>query len=101
MRTLFVAASLMIVLAASAARSDEFPQPAASRESPYIDVDSGTMTVIADKTAVTVAPDAKAKVVGLLKNGEQVTVYDATEKWVHIHSKSSNLDGYVQKSMLQ
>ena len=101
MRALIVAASLMIVLAASSAWGDEFPQPAPPREAAYVDVDSGTMTVIADKTAVTVAPDAKAKVVGMLKNGEQVTVYDATEKWVHIHSKASNLDGYVQKSMLQ
>ena len=101
MRTLIVAASLMIVLAASTAWGDDFPQPAAPRAAAYVDVDSGTMTVIADKTAVTVAPDAKAKVVGMLKNGEQVTVYDATEKWVHIHSNSSNLDGYVQKSMLQ
>ncbi len=101
MRALIVAASLMTVLAASSARGDEFPPPAAPRGAAYIDADSGTMTVIADKTAVMIAPDAKAKVVGTLNNGEQVTVYDATEKWVHIHSKSTNLDGYIQKSMLQ
>lgn len=101
MRGLIVAASLMIVFAAGSALGVEFTPPA-PRGGAYIEVDSGTMTVIADKTAVTVAPDSKSKVIGTLKNGEQVTVYGTgDEKWVHIHSKTSNLDGYVQKSMLQ
>ena len=100
MRKFFVAASLLMVLAAGRAAGEDFPIPQAP-EGAYIEIDSGMMTVIADKTAVTVAPDAKSKVVGLLKNGEQVIVYGTGEKWVHIHSKSSNIDGYVQKSMLQ
>jgi uncharacterized protein YgiM (DUF1202 family) len=108
MRRLFVAASLMAALAAPAAFGDvnvspPVPQGAAySPQGPQAtNVDSGTMTVIADKTAVTEKPDSKTKVVGVLKTGEQVTVFDMTEKWAHIHSKTSNLDGYVQKSALQ
>ena len=98
MRSVIITASFLMVLAAGIAAADELAHPA-SRDGAF--GDSGTMTVIADKTAVTAAPDAKSKVLGLLKNGEQVTVYETNEKWVHIHSTTSNLDGYVQKSMLQ
>lgn len=107
MRKLYLTASLMAVLAAPAAFgplafadvivSPPVPEIAAA----YTTVDSGTMTVIADKTTVMEKPDPKTKVVGMLKTGEQVTVFDMNEKWVHIHSKTSNLDGYVQKSALQ
>jgi hypothetical protein len=100
MRRFIVAASLLTALAAGRAAGEEFRIPQ-TRDAAYVEIDSGMMTVIADKTAVTAAPDAKSKVVGLLKNGEQVIVYGTGEKWVHIHSKSSNIDGYVQKSMLQ
>ena len=100
MRKFIIAASLLMVLAAGRAASEEFPIPQA-RDAAYVEIDSGMMTVIADKTAVTAAPDAKSKVIGLLKNGDQVIVYGTGEKWVHIHSKASNLDGYVRKSMLQ
>jgi len=113
MRRLLVAASLMAVLAAPATfgpvafgdvivSSPVSEDAAATPQAPRAtNADSGTMTVIADKTAVTEKPDSKTKVVGMLKTGEQVTVFDMTEKWVHIHSKTSNLDGYVQKSALQ
>jgi len=100
MGKLVVTASLLMVLTVGRAAGEEFPVPQL-RHAAYTEIDSGVMTVIADKTAVTVAPDPKSKVVGLLKNGEQVTVYGSGEKWVHIHSKTSNIDGYVQKSMLQ
>ena len=100
MHKLIVAASLLMVMAAGSAAGEDFPT-APARDGAYLEIDSGMMTVIADKTAVTAAPDAKSKVIGLLKNGEQVIVFGTGEKWVHIHSKSSNLDGYVQKSMLQ
>ncbi len=100
MRKLVIAASLLMVLAAGRAAGEELSIPPL-RDAAYVEIDSGTMTVIADKTAVTISPDPTSKVVGLLKNGEQVIVYGSGEKWVHIHSKSSNIDGYVQKSMLQ
>src|ERR1700685_1327734 len=102
MRRLLVAASLMAVLAAPAAFGDVLiVQPMPEGIAYTTNVDSGTLTVIADKTAVTEKPDAKTKVVGMLKTGEQVTVFDMNEKWAHIHSKTSNVDGYVQKSALQ
>ena len=106
MRRLFVAASLMAVLAAPAAFGpvafgDVIVSPPVPEIAAYTAVDSGTMTVIADKTTVMEKPDSKTKVVGMLKTGEQVTVFDMTEKWAHIHSKTSNIDGYVQKSALQ
>ena len=102
MRRLFVAASLMAVLAAPAAFGDVIVSPPAPGiDAAYTTVDSGTMTVIADKTAVTEKPDPRTKIIGMLKTGEQVTVFDMNEKWAHIHSKTSNLDGYVQKSALQ
>ena len=100
MGKLIVTASLLMVLAVGRAAGEEFPV-AQLRDAAYTEIDSGVMTVIADKTAVTIAPDPKSKVIGLLKNGEQVTVYGSGEKWVHVHSKASNIDGYVQKSMLQ
>jgi len=111
MRRLFFSDSLMAVLAALAAFGSVafapmafadviVSPPAPGIAAAYTAVDSGTMTVIADKTAVTEKPDAKTKVVGMLKTGEQVTVFDMAGKWAHIHSKTSNLDGYVQKSAL-
>ena len=111
MRRLFVTASLMEALAAPAAFgpiafapaafADVIVSPPVPEIAAYTTVDSGTMTVIADKTTVMEKPDPRTKVVGMLKTGEQVTVFDMNEKWAHIHSKTSNLDGYVQKSALQ
>jgi hypothetical protein len=101
MRGLIVAASPLMVLAASAAWGAGPLFPRAELPGAIMLVDSGTMTVIADKTAVTERPDPKTKVVGQLKSGEQVTVFDISGNWAHIHSKASNVDGYVQKSALQ
>ena len=101
MRGLIVAASLLMVLAASAAWGAGPLFPRVEQHGSVLLADSGTMTVIADKTAVTEKPDPKTKVVGQLKTGEQVTVFDISGNWAHIHSKASNVDGYVQKSALQ
>lgn len=101
MRGLIVAASLLMVLAASTAWGAGPLFPRVQQHGAVLLVDSGTMTVIADKTAVTEKPDPKTKVVGQLKSGEQVTVFDISGNWAHIHSKVSNVDGYIQKSALQ
>jgi len=101
MRGLIVAASLMMVLAASTAWGAGPLWPPAPQKGAFLLADSGTMTVIADKTAVTEKPDQKTKVLGQLKSGEQVTVFDISGNWAHIHSKVSNIDGYVLKSTLQ
>ena len=57
------------------------------------------LTVIADGTVMTVEPNPHAKVIGVLKVGDQVTILDSGGKWVHVRSK--NMDGYVPKSALE
>ena len=99
MRLLFMATAVMAVFTTSFASAAPLVLISAPTDPAYVSADANMLTVIADGTVMTVEPDPHAKVIGVLKVGDQVTILDSGGKWVHVRSK--NMDGYVPKSALE